>query len=391
MKLLKFELKKIFSKKFILISLVLLLFLNAFNIWQNYSKYTHNPNWEIECQRKVFYEKLEGALTGEKVKWLTDYNKKMSYYVENGTGENNNFIGENAMADMYLSGEFLDELKRIYNYNAEFKQLKIDNIERRENALSHGNEYLAKIADKVDKTYGDRTINCFYDYEAFETYLGYTFSSFFVLVILLLAFSPLFSGEHETGMYLCFMASENGRKKTSAAKSGAMAVFTVFVSVLFSLCDLVMFYFSVRLRGFFSPIYALDSFKFSSLTCSVSTFILLMFLIRTLGFLSFGLIYSILSSVFHKSYEVFVCGLLFTFALMFFSAYSKGILDLFNVLNPINLIIGSNMFKSFDVVNIFSSPIWRWSVTLICCLFFTILMFFAVGALNNRNVRRTKR
>lgn len=134
MKLLKFELKKLFTKRSFLISLVLLLCLNAFNIWQNYSKYTHNPNAQLECQRKEFYEKLEGNLSVEKVKWLKNYNKKMTYYVESGTGKDDEFIGENAMADMYLSGECLDEIKRIYNYNAEIEQLKEDNKEKRKNA-----------------------------------------------------------------------------------------------------------------------------------------------------------------------------------------------------------------------------------------------------------------
>lgn len=392
MKLLKFELKKLFSKKFVLVSLVLLLCLNALNIWQNYAKYSKfHSGFELECQRKVFYEKLEGELTSEKVKWLKDYNEEMSYYVQSGIGGNIEFIGENATADMYLSGEFLDEIKRIYNYNSEIKQLKADNAERRENAVSHGNGYLQKCADKIDRTYGERTIGSFYDYNAFETYFNYTFSSFFVLMILLLAFSPLFAGEYESGMHLCFMASENGRIKTSTAKSGAMTVFTVFVSTLFAISDLVVFYFCVRLRGFSAPIYALESFKYSSLTCSIGTFIFLMFLIKILGFISFGLMYSVLSSVFHKSYEVFSCGLVLTFGLMFFSAYSKGILDLFNVINPINLIIGSDMFMSFDVVNIFSYPVWRWVLTLTCCLLFAVLMFFAINMLNNKNVRRAKR
>lgn len=392
MKLLKFELKKLFSKKFVLVSLALLFCLNAFNIWQNYAKYSRlHPDCELEWQRKVFYEKLEGELTSEKVKWIKDYNEKMSYYVQSGISADVEFIGENATADMYLSGEFLDEIKRIYNYNSEIKQLKADNAERRENAQSHANVYLEKTADKIDRTYGDRTIGSFYDYNAFETYFSYTFSSFFVLLVLLLAFSPLFAGEYESGMYLCFMASENGRKKTSTAKSGAMAVFTVFVSALFAISDLIMFYFCVRLRGFFAPIYALESFKYSSLTCSIGTFIFLMFLIKVLGFVSFGFMYSVLSSVFHKSYEVFACGLVLTFALMFLSAYSKEAFDLFNVINPINLIIGSNMFMSFDVVNIFSSPVWRWALTLVCCLVFAVLMFFAVNAINNKNVRRAKR
>ena len=292
---------------------------------------------------------------------------------------------------MNISNEFVEEVTRIYNYNSEIEQLKKDNIEKRQNAVLHGNIYLQRCADKIDKTYGERRIDRLYNYSAFETYFGYSFSSFLIIIIQILAFAPLFAGEYETGMHLCFMASENGRKKTSRAKIGAMSVFSLTTCVLFAICDLLMFYFCARLRGFSAPIYALESFKFSSLTCSIGGFILILFCVKFLGFLTLGFIYSLLSSIFHKGYEVFVSGLALTFGFMFLSAYSKGFLDFINTVNPINLIVGYKMFSSFDVINMFSLPMWRWTVTLVFCLIFAVLLFVSVNAVNNKNARRKKK
>ena len=95
MKLFIYELKKIFRRKFLLLILALLFCLNMFNIWQNYSVYSHNVNAEINQWRWVFYEKMEGLLTTQKVKWLIDYNEEMTACINNGTGTDKELITGN--------------------------------------------------------------------------------------------------------------------------------------------------------------------------------------------------------------------------------------------------------------------------------------------------------
>lgn len=391
MKLFIFELKKLFRRRFLLIMLALLLCLNVFNIWQNYSLYFHNRNAEMNIARREMYEHIEGRLTSEKVQWIKDYNEKMTAIVNGGAAyDNYEFFTGYAFGDMNISNEWLDEVTRIYNYNSEIQRLKTETAEYKKFAAAHGSVYFQNVSDKIEKTYGERKIDSVYNYSAFEPYFSYSFSSFLIIIIMLLAFSPLFAGEYETGMQLCFMSSVNGRKATGFAKIGAMTVFTFIVCVLFSLADFITFCLCAGLDGFSAPIFAIAGFAYTPLTCSIASFIVLLFFVKLLGFLTLGLIYSFFSSVFHKSYSVFVFGLLATFGLMLVSAYSKGILDTINTVNPINLIIGYKMFSSFDVniMNIFDLPFWKWSITIVFCLVFALLIFLTVIILNNKNARR---
>lgn len=392
MKLFVFEMKKIFRRRFLLVMIILLLCLNIFNIWQNYSVYFNNRNSELNIARRDMYEYIEGPFTAEKIQWLTAYNSKMTAIV-NGidTAENSEYFTGYAYGDMNISNEWIEETTRIYNYNSQIQQMKADNNTYRQNAVTHGNIYLQRVADKIDSSYSERSIDGLYNYNSFEAYFSYSFSSFLIIIILLLAFSPLFAGEHETGMHLCFMASENGRNKTSLAKISAMSVYIFILCLLFAVIDLITFYFCAGLSGFSAPIYAVESFAYTPFTCSIASFIGLLFFIKFSGFLLLGLIYSLLSSVFNKSYTVFVFGLIISFGLMFMSAYSKGILDTVNTVNPINLITGYKMFSSFDITNIFDFPIWTWAASVVLCLICMFAFLMIIIALNNKNTRRQRK
>ena len=74
MKLIKFEIGRIFSRRFLIVVLIALLFLDAFNILYKYDK-TWGVNADYHNSKYEFTKRLEGKITTEKVKWLKEHNE----------------------------------------------------------------------------------------------------------------------------------------------------------------------------------------------------------------------------------------------------------------------------------------------------------------------------
>ena len=389
MKLIKFELDKIFRNKFLLIALLFLLVLNGFNIWKDYSV---RAEWEKEyySQRKPFYDVLKGEITTEKVKWLTEQNDYADKLLSGTESDTSKLITDNAYADFNISNEYIDEVRRLYNYNDEVKVMKEKNEIQFDFAQEHTNTFLVNCAKKIDTTYMQRNISGIYNYSQIEEYLDYSFTEFFIIIILLLAFSSVFAAEHETGMYLCFVSSVGGRKKVASTKLAAVSIFTFIVTFLFSVFDTIVFTLCLEIDGFSSPVYALSSYKFTPLICSIGEYIVFLFVVRLIGFLILSVFISLLSSVLKNSYVTFIFSMIIVFLLMALEVYGKNEVGIFSSLNPIKLIVGSDLFSNFGVVNLFNIPVFSYVMSILLGLICFILLCLFVIKVNNKNQRSKK-
>ena len=183
-------------------------------------------------------------------------------------------------------------------------------------------------------------------------------------------------------------SSKNGRIKLSVAKQTAAVFYTLFVSIVFFVCDFLMFLYCLRLRGIFSPVYVISSFEYTPLNISVCEFLLLTCTIKIFGFIIFSLISSVLSSVFDKSYMVFAADFMVILLLMFMSAYSSQMLDYINIINPVNLLTNRNLFAEFNVINIIGAPVFKYVIVIIGSILLAIALSVTVCLLNNANSRR---
>lgn len=382
----RYELKKIFSKKFLFFVILILLCANAFNIYNTYDRYHKSYNKEYNGAVWQIYKLAEGELTQEKINILLDYKNELSVSAETGNPLEHYYI--NADGDLHITEEMLMKMENAYQYGGKIDELLETNDTLKTAFQNADNDYLLKEALLVEKTYSQRSINSFYNTEAFDTYFSYDFSSFLILMIIFLGTASLFSGEKETGMLSVIRSSKNGRIHLSLAKQAAAAVFTLFVCVVFFVCDFLMFLYCLRLRGIFSPVYAIASFEYTPLNTSVCGFLLLTCIIKSFGFIIFSLISSVLSSLFDKSYMVFAADFTVLVLLMFMSAYSSRMLNYINIINPINLLTNRNMFDEFNVINIFGEPVFKFAVVLICSVIFAIALSVTVCLLNNSNARR---
>lgn len=380
------ELKKLFSNKILLIVTILLLFANAFNIYQTNDKYHDKYNLDVNEAQWQLYEEVEGVISADKTNWLYEYTQKLQSVIS-GESEELSFYYLNSYGDLSLATNLLNSIENANAYSDRIDELIEKNNEQLEIYKQKGNKYLIKKAQLVNDTYSARQISSFYNVDAYDTYFGYDFSSFLILLIVFLCTASLYAGENETGMLALMRSTPMGRLRLSNAKQTAMVIYTGAVCMLFFVCDLLMFLWCLRLRGIANPVYSMSSFEYSPLIISIGNFIILSSLLKYLGFVCFALISCVFSSLLKKAYMVFVADFVVCICFMFMSVYSGGVLDYLNLINPINMLLCRDMFSSFNVVNIFDTPVFRYVISFICTALFVCILSVFINLLNNTNSR----
>ena len=391
--LIGFEIKKLLRQKLIIYSVIALLALNIFNIVQNNHQYLWGRDVSYNKASYEVYKKVSGRLDKDKISWLSENQQNLSYLISANLkipDEYKNWgCTHHELSQIFT--EHLSEIERIYSYNSYIKDLINKNGEHFEITKTAGNDYLVKVNEKIASTYENREINVYYDTDRFSAYLDYGFSSFVVLLIILLAVSSVFSGENESGMSALHHSTKKGRAELSIAKIIAVSVFIAVVCLIFSFSDFITFKAVLRLQGYSAPVYSMSAYTDTPLQMSIGSFVILAELIKMIGFIFGGLIICFMSSVMKKSFIVFSAGLVSSIGLMLLSAYSNMYLDYVNLINPINLITVSVMFKQFKVINIMGNPIFNHTLTLFCCLFGMLSFALFIIAANNKNSRKTKK
>lgn len=382
------EMKKIFSQKFVLAVLCILLFVNIFNAYQ--TVVDSSDYWELKNAYDKMYALAQGEITQESVGRIISYRDKLENSVE--TGEKIETFLANAGTDLLHINNIIEELTDIYNYNGKITSLK-DNIKLQREVLGEkNNTYLERVNDKIDSTYSQRKITHFYNSKGFAAYFDYDFSSFLVLLIVILACSSVFAGEKESGVSALISGTVNGRTKLSFSKKLSCVFFIAAVSIIFFISDFAVFYFATGMRGLSLPLYALKGYEYTPLTMSIGVFMFVTAIIKILGFIYIGMIVCAFSSFINKSYAVFGAGLAGTFILMYISSYSNEKTAFFNLINPINLLTNRNMFNSFSVTNILNYPFNKYTVTLIFSLAAIFAVSIIITVLNSKGQKgRNKR
>ncbi len=378
------ELKKLFSNKILLVVTILLLFANAFNIYQTNDKYHDKYNIDVNEAEWSLYETVEGVITTEKTNWLYEYTEKLQSVISGESEELSSYY-LNAYGDLSLATNLLNSLENADAYSDRIDDLIEENNKQLEIYKQKENEYLVKKAQLVNEIYSSRQISSFYNVDAYDTYFSYDFSSFLILLIVFLCTAALYAGENEAGMLILMRSTPMGRLRLSNAKQTAMVIFIGVVCIVFFICDFLMFHWCARLRGIENPLYSIDSFEYTPLVISIGGFILITALLKYFGFVCFGLISCVFSSFLQKAYMVFVADFVLCIVFMFMSAYSGGVLDYLNLVNPINMLLCRDMFSSFNVVNIFDTPVFRYVVSLICTALFVCILSVFINLLNNTN------
>lgn len=374
-----FELKKLFRNRLMLIMLVILSILNGYHTYDDYVK---SVGLEKQYYNAYFdvYEEVSGEWDAEKIDYVISEYEKAKAIIDAG-----NFSTELDQSDThtgYIFGDYglfekiKTEMDTLYHYEdvmAGITQKAADNAvfyQQKENP------YLAKLNHKIESTYQNRNVSAFYDTFGLTEYFKYDFSTLLVMILLIPLLSPLFAKEHEIEMFSLLKLTPNFRK-LSFCKLSAGSIAVCIVTLIFLMEDFLMFTYLYHISGLSQPIYTLSEFFYSPLTVCIGTYILMNAALKLLAFLVLGGICMAVSSVVKNEILPFCCSFAVSLILVLTDAFIDN--SVVSVFNPVTLLSSGKLFKEFQVISMFGTPVYAfWLPILLAMLELIVLSILTI-------------
>lgn len=371
LRLFYFEIRKNYFRKFVIIAFSLFLIINVLLIYKNYingnsestgyfmpHSVSTEKSWEFY---RSMHKKLDGALTVDKADFIIHENNRLKSIVSDGTYSKeyqpDSYTG-------YLWGDYVMVNKYFYNpmkYISTYS-INIDKIVKKakDNIAfyeKYGNGYEKAKNEFIADHYSERKITVFYDSKPWELLFDYNFSDLLILLLMLLGLVPMFINEKETKMSSLILASKNGKINMTIIKIMSAFAFVSFLVLVFSCENMLAFNFLYGLNGHAMPLYAMEGYQYSPLTCSILAFYFLIVLLKIIGFLSFGMFIFLLSSLLSRVIYTYMLSSLLLIGGIYASGYMVSV-ELKKVLlsffSPFTLLKGNELYSELLDTNIFS-------------------------------------
>ena len=365
------ELKKLVKSKIVIVALLLFIALDFTNIYRNYnvSSGFRDMSKVVTEARVVLQKNLDGKITDDKVKLIKTQVEKLSKLEAGEFSEqkepDSQFMTGYAYYDSYLWGIFNNYLDHGQQYSEELSE-KLYTSKENIDYYKGRNDYYVRENTLYQDTYSGRQIEEIYDTENLPDYFQYSFSAILIIIMLLLGVVPVFSGECESDMDIILNTTPLGRRKTILGKISSTLIYTVLVTLIFSVCDFIAFLIFGNMDGLNQKLYALDMFNYTPVDMKVWQFVLVMFAIKLLGMIILSLVFLLCSRLFKNSVTPFITGMIiFVLLMLCRTLFATHTGEVLNMLNPVSLIIYYSYFTSFSVVNIFGSPVFMYQLSVI--------------------------
>ena len=382
-RIIAFEIKQIFRNKLILGIVFIFSIINIYHIYDDYAKNIKKERTYYKAYFQLYHD-VSGEWDTSKIEYVVSEYEKAKSIVDAGNfstepNQPNTYTGY-IFGDYGLFEKIKNEMDTQYHYYSSMEEIAQRAADNTVFYQQKGNAYLTKVNQKIENTYQDRNISAFYDTFGLTKYLKYDFSTLLILVLIIPMLSPVFAREHEIEMYSLLKLTTNFKKLfASKLLAGAAAIF--LVSFLFLVEDFLTFTFlyHINIIGLSQPIYALSDFYYSPLTVDIGTYILINATLKLLSFLIFGEICMVVSVLVKNEVIPFCFSFTITLILVLCDAFIDN--STVSIFNPVTLLSCGKMFKEFQVVRIFDTPVYTFYLPIIiafseCLLLavFTVLM-----------------
>lgn len=350
-KIVHFELKKFFNKKFFLVMIGLLV-LNVFNIM-----FTHLP-----AKTSQFYQgklkiidQVAGVITQEKIDFLVAGINRNTTLVESGSydskqGDDGTYTGY-VYGDMNAFTEVYHELKERYLYQEDItKKLIIlnENIER----SGHENDYSRLIKKQLENRY----IHTYYDTSGIQQYLDYTDSILFIIVVIIFKMTHYLYYDQRFAMEPLVFVTKHGRTTVKKVKWLLTTFSTVTVAMIFFITDFISFSLIYPMDGLFEPIYSVQTFAMTFFNCSIGSYIGLLLIIKLLSLLFLGQLILLAQRKIKNSYLTTVLSLLVSILIWYllFSSNTQYTITILGKSFAVHQVFGRYIHDDILLVIIFS-------------------------------------
>lgn len=401
-RLIGYELKKLFLKKTIFGAILVFSIINILKINSVYCQDSllsdkNAPEWKTVYWE--IYDDFKGKMTNEKIEKLLKIYTPLEEQVADRTAstrtDNPNTYTGNIYSDYLLFRWcFIQPMEYMYMYRNTANDIVKKAYENLEFYKGIGNSFEYRKNAIIINLFTGRKISEFEYFEMYQSYLHYDFSILLVLLICLFGITNVFVNEKETKMYDLLLTTPHGGKNTTTAKIIASSVFIVGVSLWFFLLDSITFIISFKtLEGSSLPVYAVQNFMASPIKVKLWEFSIISCVFKIIGMLTFGLLFMVISGFFEHALFPFVINLILATMLVFWGEKSLGSgYILKKILNPYILLVNRELFGKTEFVNFFGIPVLSYVSIIIytAFLFFAFILLIYLSAGKNEITKRRR-
>lgn len=390
MKLFFYEARKTYIRKYIVIFLIFLTFVDIFKISLDYKEGKIDAlmaeSEENQKAVKTIYNNIRVCSAKERAKYIDEeeqrlgeiYHKRLNKEKKGEKTYSGNLYEDYRLLEMYIAGQY-HYMNEYAEYSRDIESLAQDNVTYYENV---NNTSQKKVNQYIVEKYKNRSINDYYRMNTAQSFFDYNFSAVLILILSLLAFSPVFGMEYESGMQDILLTSKKTRKNLMMKLLGAVC-FCVCIVTWFFMVDYLSFRFICGIEGLNMPIWSIQEMKNSFLNCNVAYFILIKYGTEILGFLTIMLILLFLSSILKKPVYimlVFAPVVIFSYQLSGLINSVSPIEKVASVCNPISLLSAKSLYEKFYFVEwrdsfILASDLCIWANIIISIVLIIAIIF----------------
>lgn len=379
MSLLMFEMKKLFLKRttaivavlFILIPLVPNV-LGELSYYRNYG--SPRGLYEAAAPHEGRVDPVLAAKADEELKRVL--NRKLNG--EEPFGENSPeqvsfyFDYHNAFfaLEKYKNGDVKEDPMEPYSLAG--VQKRMETLEKEGRAEDY--EYRMRVKQyKMLSGSGEPEFYYKKSWNSLYSFLTMGSSFLFIVFLLLLVVSPVFSTERATGMDAIILSTRNGRVKAVTAKLAASVIFTAVFVAVYNLVQLAGYIGVGGVMGWDAPLKSILGYTMTPYNITMLQYFMLQLVLQLVGSIILTLTIAFISSKCKSSLSAFFVSLIAIFYPLIFGQLLRIRADWFQPiidLSVFQLASVHSIFAGFKAYNLFGSPV----------LYVFVLIPFAVVA-----------
>ncbi|MGD6967391.1 hypothetical protein ACQCVP_13250 [Rossellomorea vietnamensis] len=343
MRLLKFELYKIFSQKMIYITFLVLILLSSMYI----TKFEKTNDQVIE-----FYEEWEGTLTSEKIHQAEVSNDQLMTKVEERIEE---LTARGEEGNLYTES---DGIKSGIYENIAFIQVVQKNLDQRLQELENAGHYNAELERQliqgVDLSY-------FSFYSGPAEIIDFTSAFGFLITgaMLLIGLSTIYTKEYSSGVDNYILSSKKGRTVLTRAKLGAALIYALTVVAAWEAVNVISKLYILGNLGWNTPLQYVFKYYSSPYGLTTLEYHLIQLGIHLTAAFGFAILILFISSVSRNSLlSFFTSGAIFSlpFLLVEMTALQPWAVDAVKF-SYLYIMRVEHLFAQFKTINFFGYPV----------------------------------
>lgn len=384
----RFEFKKLFIKKSLLVIIAFMCLFNIINIVRHYNIYADSRHNDatVNNARYAVLKVYSGELTEEKLNEIYRMRSLAQELVFSGNYslkyDPDKYYSGYAYGDAMIFIELAEEADRLVGYSDNFSEL----TSQAEELLKKDyiNDYYQKINQKTAEIYSSRELTTLTNNSGISDFFDYNFSSVLCIILLILGTVLIFTADKDAGADVYLESSVNGKGKSAAAKLIAASLYTLVLTLLFFVIDLISFIVLLRIDGLEQPLYSLANYFSTPYTMPIWQFIILYFLFRLLGLLCITALAAAITVILKTPILSVIASFVFFMAMILCKTYCLAENRRWiNLINPLVPITAPKYTKRYDNVNILSEPVMFIGAAVLGVLILTALAVCTVIVLSS--------